>query len=290
MNAESSLTRCGPSLLLLLWGCGNVDDVAGTWMDDRDATFVDAGLAALQTDASPDQQTAEAAPETPLCDGQSQWLAYTLTTHLTAPLLTLDEDLLQTQELLFVDAACTYWVEQAGTGEVRTGVLDAAQAAKLWGDLGPTGRAGVEQEQGTVGSPMVRTVQDNAGLVTCLGDCTEPEVGSRAEQVFSLASEWTALLYQQGGAYDGGVVVAGVPVTILDVPLTAVPWPLQMSLSEFFASNGTVRVEGQDANLLRELKQQALELGPVVGELIIAEDAVGDRYALLVQEAVPPLP
>ena len=303
-SAMGQTTRWLASALLLgSLACGNVD-VAGTLSAAPDAAVVssdvDSGRAAVDSnsvdDASPthdpnavvDTSAAESIPNGS-CDELPESLGYShLTPLVTASLLALVEDSTLPQELLaqehlFVDASCTYWVLQAGGIEVRTGVLDAAQAEQLWADLGAETRAGLAGEHGTATSAATRELWGPDDRVTCFGSCEQPEVDARVEQLFTLASEWTANLYDLGNPYDGGVAVSGVQLPIPELPVEAAQWPLSTPLADFFDNAGPVHVEGPEAELLRQMKEQA---DPTLGGVVLAEDGAS-LYALVIQEAFP---
>lgn len=234
-------------------------------------------------------------PETPSCHAIDDWLLYARVDLLAVPELELLGDVPSTLDLLLVDDECTFWVRNAAAGrDVRTGQLTAEQAAELWNVLGPAAREGLPSEQGRADSQALELLQDPSSALVCFGECAGAETDVRVAELFDLARGWTADLYQEGALYDGGVLVLGVPVPGL--PLAPVAWPLTEPLAEFFSEPGAtaldsfIRVEGEEADALRELQGQAEEQDPALAPLILTEDAEGDRYLVLIEEAGPSLP
>jgi hypothetical protein len=288
----------GLSWLLLpsFFACSHVD-IAGTLVAESQdggaqASAADAGAAAV---ATTEESDSESASEGVPCDGVSHWLTYSQVDLVSLTTLGLSDGLREEVELLFVDEHCTYWVRHAGTAEdVRTGVLDAEQAQELWDDLGANVWAGLQGQHGTASSGTVRVVQDRTEELVCLGECESPDVDARVQAVFALATAWVERLYPQGARFDGGVIAFGVPVG--ELPLVTIGWPLDTPMAEFFGSAFSaqeetgVRLEGEEADRLREMKRQAVDLNATLGPVVIAEDLAGDTYAILIQEAGPTLP
>ena len=260
-----------------------------------DAQTDDGDAEPAATDALADDSESEPPADSPLCDGTSTWLIYTQLTYLSLPVLELTEDLPELAELLFVDEQCNFWVRNSAAGEaVRTGVLDAEQAEQLWSDLGADAWTELEGEHGTFNGGMHSRIRERTDELECWGDCATPEVDAAVEAVFALASDWVERLYPRGTEFDLGVIVVGVPVA--DLPYAVVKWPLDTPLDEFFDSAPAstwdvgVRVEGDDAELLRQMQEQASDLNPLLDDVLIVEDAAGNRYVILIRQAPPALP
>lgn len=288
-------------MLLLTVQCSNVERAATLLDGEGGSTSRNAAGAggesvsndeasAMSTGAAGGTSAASAAFD---CSDFPPWLDYTWLSLGTVSTAGLVLQIELPFERLVVDSSCNYFVQRVATSsEVRSGVLDEATARALWEALGSEARSGLSGEQNLLGLGDVRTLADPSATLVCRGDCTSPAVSEEAAALFQTASDWVERLYGEASRFDGSLLLNGVPS--LDSSLAALPWPLEGTLTEFFASSvwsaeGGIDVDGDDAALLRTAMYRAEAAQVTFGSVVLFEDETGVRYVVLLRESAAAL-
>lgn len=200
---------------------------------------------------------------------------------------------------LYVRGDCHFVVSHGPYGEIREGDLGTDQAAALatavhLDEIASLGQTPDNESCPDAGSVTVRSPD---GALSCTCGCPDP----RGDEIFTAAGTQLESAWQAGTPVTGPLrAVAYVPPDGIawwqgsDVPQT---WPLTTSLAELaVADAGAVTAtsglpfEGDDAAMLRELRDKAQSEGTTVGQVQrfpVREREAGEVHALLVRDELP---
>jgi hypothetical protein len=198
-------------------GCGSVDMAgtlagqAGQGGTDQVATPAAAGHAGTSAVEREDPDAGERRPSEGLtCIEGSAWLLFMQADPLAA--LEQPEATGDALQLFYVNEQCTFWVlDGNGSGQMRTGTLESAQAQAIWADLGTEARADLPRDEGTSRIGPVWVIKDGTDELQCLGECVSDSVDPGIRALFEAAGRWVQDLFARGEPFEGNVDDIGLP-------------------------------------------------------------------------------
>lgn len=208
---------------------------------------------------------------------------------------------------LFVDGRCRYWAFQGNPRGVlvgaRSGVLDRETERRLSEELRTGSWGAWRGTHSTPGGPIHASPEvlwvPGAGIV-CKGCFTEMP---HLREVIFAARSWLERLQAAGAPLTGAVRLAAINYqeSYRDWPHGVALWPVQRPLSDFVVplvpgepgiEGPGLRVEGDEAEALRQLRRETLEGkffpagAPTPGTIPVRDDN-GQLHFLYVRDTLP---
>lgn len=208
-------------------------------------------------------------------------------------------------DFLVIDGQCHFWVQQEAFGDVRTGTLGDAEAARLVGDLR------LEEWQGIAGRYQNSLCDGPWGLyrfdsyrVSVLPTCNGADSTKRVEWVRQAVRSAIESLHAAGTPAEGPVRYVLVSDPGEEFPpgseayRNAPLWPLEtaaaslaispMAANEYSAGQSRLS-SGMDATRLRAIavSYRGGEIGRTYYGFIPIKDGEGRSYRFFVRDAIP---
>lgn len=192
-------------------------------------------------------------------------------------------------EYLVVTGKCEAYLAGNYMTGIRVATLSEAQAETFASDVHRTEIASwkdhVDESCPDAGA---NTISDGTSFASCSCGC-DPDAPAGLEEALEKAGTWHTTLLTQAGPIAGPVAAAARADTTPAPNATPVPWPFSWPVSTLpdpSAGKAGKRVEGADADKLRELRTEA-PLGAPYANYIPVQSSATERHRVYARDELP---